>query len=137
MTKLATIVAGYLLLVAMAAIAIRPQIASASIIEQFEKRCGWLDNPTPGNMSLYDGDAEWTISEQGGYEAEGDWEMPTFKRGQWVETNGHYGYGCVCMQIRVDAKTHQALEVKSASARPLAACRQDPALKKWRKNGFR
>lgn len=36
-----------------------------------EIRCGWLDNPTPGNLWLIDRDAEWSISQQGGYESEG------------------------------------------------------------------
>lgn len=35
------------------------------------QRCGWLDNPTPGNASLYDKDGEWTIAVQGGHQGEG------------------------------------------------------------------
>jgi hypothetical protein len=94
---------------------------------QFENRCGWFDNPTPGNAWLEDKDGEWTISVQGGDSADGDW--PVFKRDQWVETNGHHGHGCACMQVRVDHKTKQVLEIKSAYAKPLSACRKDPALK--------
>jgi uncharacterized protein DUF4087 len=75
-------------------------------------------------------DAEWTIGAQGGYQVERDWDWPAFKEGQWVETNGHYGYGCACMQVRVDRRTKKVLEIKSTRARPLAACRRDPSLKK-------
>ena len=97
----------------------------------FETRCGWFSNPTPANAWLYDRDGEWTVGEQGGFQAEGDW--PSFKARQWVRTNGNYGYGCACLQVRVNKKTHQVLEIKSAHARPLAQCRLDPKLKKWKR----
>jgi hypothetical protein len=107
--------------------------ADAYAGDQFETRCGWLSNPTPGNMLLYDRDSEWTIGVQGGYQVEADWDWPAFKSGQWVVTNaGSYGYGCVCLRLRVDAKTHKVLQIKSAKPRPLAACRQDRSLKKWK-----
>ena len=102
-------------------------------VKQFETRCGWFSNPTPANMWLYDREGEWTIGVQGGYQVEGDWDWPSFKDGQWVETNGHYGYGCVCMQLRVNRQTRKVLEIKSSRARPLAACRRDPSLKKWKR----
>src|SRR5215813_14353503 len=98
-----------------------------------EMRCGWFSNPTPANVSLYDRDGEWIIGVQGGYQVEGDWDWPSFKDAQWVETNGHYGYGCVCMQVRVNRQTKKVLEIKSSRARPLAACRQDLPLKKWKR----
>lgn len=99
---------------------------------QAETRCGWFSNPTPANASLYDREAEWIVSVQGGHQAEGDW--PEFGPKQWVETNGHYGHGCACMRVRVDKETNKVLEIESARARPLSACRRDPALKRW---GFR
>jgi hypothetical protein len=43
-------------------------------------RCGWLENVTPGNFSLVDRDAEWTIAEQGGYEAPGFDRLPDIRR---------------------------------------------------------
>ena len=95
----------------------------------FETRCGWFSNPTPGNAWLYDRDAEWTIGVQGGHQAEGDW--PNFKSGQWVRTNGSYGYGCACLQLSTNKETREVLEIKSARARPLTQCRRDSALKKW------
>src|SRR2546426_10574930 len=98
---------------------------------QFETRCGWLSNPTPANVWLYDRNGEWTIGVQGGYQVEGDWDWPDFKPRQWVKTNaGDHGYGCACLRLRVDRKTHRVLEIKSARPRPLAACRQDQILKK-------
>ncbi|MEO1404760.1 MAG: DUF4087 domain-containing protein, partial [Cyanobacteria bacterium J06635_1] len=36
-----------------------------------EKRCGWLENPTPSNWWLNDRDGSWGISFQGGYQADG------------------------------------------------------------------
>ncbi|HYW70742.1 MAG TPA: DUF4087 domain-containing protein [Pyrinomonadaceae bacterium] len=94
-----------------------------------ETRCGWFSNPTPANAWFLDGTAEWTVAIQGGHQAEGDW--PSFKSGQWVKTNGNYGYGCACLQLRVDKQSHEVLEIKSSQARPLSQCRRDPALKKW------
>ncbi|HEV2511647.1 DUF4087 domain-containing protein [Bosea sp. (in: a-proteobacteria)] len=93
-----------------------------------EQRCGWLDNPTPGNASLYDKDGEWTIAVQGGHQAEGDWSPP-YKPGEWRKSgNASYGYGCACLTVKVDAEEKNILEVVSAKARPLSACRKDKAL---------
>lgn len=101
--------------------------------KQFETRCGWFHNPTPANVWLSDRDGQWIIGTQGGYQLEGDWDWPQFKRGQWVLTNvASYGYGCACLQLRVNKDTHQVVEIKSARARPLSACRKDPKLKKWK-----
>jgi len=91
-------------------------------------RCGWFSNPTPANASLFDREGEWIIGVQGGEQAEGDW--PRFSSKQWVETNGHYGYGCACLRVRVDRSDKRILVIESAQARPLSACRRDPALRK-------
>jgi hypothetical protein len=99
----------------------------ASPASRPQTRCGWFDNPTPGNASLHDRDGEWTIAMQGSYEADGDW--PAFKDSQWVRVNGPHGYGCACITAVVNAKTRQVLSISSARARPLSACRKDPALK--------
>ena len=106
----------------------KPASGSASSLA-FETRCGWFSNPTPANAWLYDREAEWTISVQGGHEAEGDW--PEFKPSQWVSTNGNYGYGCACLEVRVNKRTHEVLEIKSARPKAIAQCRRDAALKKW------
>lgn len=107
----------------------RPGAAGAAVTVKAETRCGWFSNPTPANASLHDRDDQWIIGSQGGHQAEGDW--PSFGPKQWVETNGHYGHGCACMTVEVDRKTHYVLEIKSARARPLSACRRDKALKRW------
>jgi|SRR5215216_5187395 len=98
-------------------------------VPKFETRCGWFSNPTPSNASLHDRDAEWIISVQGGYQAEGDW--PDFGPRQWIETNVHYGYGCACLRLRVNRSTYKVIEIESAKARPLSACRSDRKLKRW------
>lgn len=92
------------------------------------RRCGWWQNPTPGNAWLRDADATWIVSTQGGAEAEGDW--PAFTPKQFVITNGSsYGHGCACMVVEADAATKRVRSIKSAKALPLAKCRKDPKLK--------
>ncbi|WEN16922.1 DUF4087 domain-containing protein [Rhodanobacter sp. AS-Z3] len=91
-----------------------------------QQRCGWFENPTPGNATLTDRDGEWEIASQGGHQADGDW--PEFTDAQWVETNGHYGYGCACLSVRSDPQTHAILSIAKATARPLAICRRDQSL---------
>jgi len=93
-----------------------------------ELRCGWFSNPTPANAWLIDREGEWTIGIQGGYQADGDW--PDIPENQWVETNGHHGYGCGCVKATVDRKEQRVIKIVSSYGRSLAACRKDPALKK-------
>ncbi len=92
-----------------------------------ETRCGWFVNPTPANAWLLDAHGEWIISVQGGYQAEGDW--PEFKDSQWVKTNINYGYGCACMKVNVNKSEEKVINIISAYAKPLSACRKDKALK--------
>jgi hypothetical protein len=126
------IIFGCVLLAAVVSASGYPKPLAGPAPAQFETRCGWFSNPTPANIWLYDRDGEWTIGVQGGYQVEGDWDWPEFKPKQWVKTNGNYGYGCVCMQLRVNKETHEVLEIKSARARSLATCRRDGSLKKWK-----
>jgi hypothetical protein len=121
-----------LLLTTVVSISVYPKTLDETAAPQFETRCGWFSNPTPANIWLYDRDGEWTIGVQGGYQVEGDWDWPDFKPRQWVRTNVNYGYGCACLQLRVNKETHEVLEIKSARARPLAACRRDRSLRKWK-----
>jgi hypothetical protein len=100
----------------------------------FETRCGWFSNPTPANVWLYDKDGDWTIGVQGGYQVEDDWDWPKFKPRQWVHTNvADYGYGCACFQLQVNSKTREVVKIKSSRALPLATCRNDQGLKRWRR----
>ncbi len=107
------------------ALALPPAAAAA------ETRCGWLFNPTPANWWLIDADGEWTLSLQGtGDGGSGfydvDWDEPA--PGQWVETNGHYGFGCACFEGAVDRRTGWAVVVTAVTPLPLASCDADPAL---------
>jgi len=123
------LIAGCLLFAAVAFGSGRPGTPGAHAVAQLETRCGWFSNPTPANASLYDRDGEWIIGVQGGYQAEGDW--PSFGPRQWVKTNVHYGHGCACLRLRVNRESGRVIEIKSARARPLAACRRDRLLRKW------
>jgi hypothetical protein len=130
--KLRLMIVSCLLLAMIVFVNGQPGLPDGAEVTQIETRCGWFSNPTPANISLYDRDAEWIISVQGGYQVEGDWDWPDFKPGQWVVTNASsYGYGCVCMQLRVNKETERVLEIKSSSARSLSACRRDRSLKRW------
>ena len=100
--------------------------ASGRVVRKTETRCGWWSNPTPQNVSLFDRDGGWIVGIQGGHQAEGD--GPDFKDSEWVNTNGHYGYGCACLDAVVNSRNHEILRIRAAHARPLSACRRDPAL---------
>ncbi|MBC7932861.1 MAG: DUF4087 domain-containing protein [Rubrivivax sp.] len=125
-------VAVCLLLASAAFVGGRSELSVEPEVTGFETRCGWFVNPTPANIWFYDRHGEWTIGVQGGYQVEGDWHWPEFKPRQWVQENGNYGYGCACLRMRVNKETHEVVEIKSASARTLATCRRDRALKKWK-----
>jgi hypothetical protein len=127
------LVSCFLLLMAVVLVAGQSKRGGESVVKRFETRCGWFSNPTPANIILYDRDDEWIIGAQGGYQVEGDWDWPDFEDSQWVKTNVNYGYGCACLQLRVNRQTKEVLEIKSARPRPLAACRRDPSLKKWKR----
>jgi hypothetical protein len=98
-------------------------------------RCGWFENPTPGNAWLTDREAKWIVGIQGEHQAEGDW--PEFSSREWVAANRSHGYGCACLRVVVDQGTHEVRRILSATSRPLAVCRGDPALKEpgrqWRR----
>ena len=117
----------FLLIIAVTLVGAQLSTPEISAVSRYETRCGWFSNPTPANAWLDDRDGTWIIGVQGGHQAEGDW--PDFKPQQWVKTNGNYGYGCACLRVSVNHKTKEILEIKSSSARPLAACRKDRALK--------
>ena len=97
---------------------------------KFETRCGWFQNPTPANYSLYNKDNEWFIGVQGDHQVK-NFQIPAFKRGQWMNFfERSYGYGCACFQMTVDKETQNVLEIKKSYSKPLSACRKDKALKK-------
>jgi len=110
-----------LLFLAAAALAAAPQSPT-------QRRCGWLDNPTPANWWLTDRDGEWLIGAQGGYQAPGMDDMPDMTTRGWVETNGHYGYGCACMDVAVDRRARRITRIARAMPLPLRQCRADRRL---------
>lgn len=91
-------------------------------------RCGWFENPSPGNASLLDRDGEWVIAMQGEHAAKGKW--PEFRKSDWISTgNGSYGYGCLCMHVTEDSEKQYILEILDAKPKPPAACRSDKKVK--------
>lgn len=90
-----------------------------------ERRCGWIDNPTPGNWWLTDRDGEWLIGAQGGYQAPGMDNMPDMSTRGWVRTNGNYGHGCGCMDVTVDRASMRITRIARATPLPLRQCRAD------------
>ncbi len=120
-------------LIAIVALVALPVAADAKP----ERRCGWLNNPTPANFSLTDRDREWTISVQGGDVAEGFDVMPDMTTKGWVKTNNNYGYGCACMTVDTNidepgepAFWGQIRRIYSATPLPLRQCRADKRLPK-------
>jgi hypothetical protein len=109
-------------------------IASISIFavpaSATETRCGWLYNPTPRNWYLIDKDSSWIISRQGGYEAKGMDNLPTYNEKEYVKTNGYYGYGCACMDVATDSARLRISEIRGGESLPLSTCRQDPNVPK-------
>lgn len=95
-----------------------------------ERRCGWLDNPTPGNYWLTDRQGEWLLSAQGGYQAPGLDRVPDMTTRGWVETNGNYGYGCACMNVSTNARSRRITRVVSATPVPISQCRNDRRLRR-------
>lgn len=108
-------------------LALASPILPAYAADKVERRCGWFERPSPANATLTDRDGTWTIGTQGGYQAQGDWP-PHFAEGQWIATNGEYGYGCSCFTASVDTESRRLNHLTKTSARPLAACRNDPSL---------
>jgi uncharacterized protein DUF4087 len=102
--------------------------AGANSASGTERRCGWLQNPTPANWWLIDRDGEWLIGAQGGYQALGMDEMPDMSTAGWVEVNGHHGYGCACMVVTSDRGNWLITRIISARPVPLRQCRADRRL---------
>ncbi len=96
-----------------------------------ENRCGWYQNPTPGNHWLTDAARQWVIGVQGGAQARGIDRIPEAPQSRWVAThpNGSYGYGCACMRVRTDRRAGRITEIQSARSVPLAQCRRDRRLR--------
>ncbi len=106
-------------------LALLPVLAATPALA--ENRCGWLNNPTPGNWWLADADGWWTIMVQGNYEAAGMENIGDMQEGQWVASNGNYGYACFCLDVDTDGQG-AITDIYSSRQLRLAQCRRDPAL---------
>ena len=96
-----------------------------------ETRCGWLQNPTPGNWWLTDKDASWTLMSQGEESLDEVMEnLPSFDEKQYVATNGYYGYGCACLSVDVDKADERIVRTYSGKILPLSRCEADALLSK-------
>ena len=111
--------------VAASAAAPSPAPADPAAAPRSARRCGWIHNPTPGNWWLTDRDGEWILAAQGGRQAEGMDAMPDMSAGEWVKTNGHYGYGCACLTLTAERGTRDVLRLSDPQPEPLAQCRAD------------
>jgi hypothetical protein len=56
-------------------------------------------------------------------------EMPDMSTAGWVETNGHYGYGCACVTIASDSEG-KVTRIANAQPKPLKQCKADGKLPK-------
>lgn len=95
-----------------------------------ETHCGWFVNVTPGNFELDDAQGQWTLAQQGGYQAEGLDALPDMSAKGWVETNGPHGHSCACMTMSVDHTTLLVTHLYSARPVPLKQCRANRHLPK-------
>lgn len=103
-----------------------------------ENRCGWIQNPTPGNYWLDDRDGTWLLMTQGGdTEPLGMENMPDLSAGDFVRTNGYYGYACGCMQVETeinsdsqDTSAGRITAIYSVKQLPIVKCTADKTLPK-------
>lgn len=110
------------------AIALCTSLLAGSALAK-ETRCGWLQNPTPGNLWLDDSQGTWVLSTQGSdEEALGMENIGDFSTRDYVQTNGNYGYACACMDVETDAAADRITAVYSFRQLPLAKCTKDKAL---------
>jgi len=106
-------------------------VLCTAIIPAFaEVRCGWLENPTPGNLWLKDSKGSWIISAQGSPPAPGADRLPAPATNQFVATQkgGSYGYSCACVDGAFDGASTTVTSVQKGWIQLLAVCRNDHQL---------
>ena len=112
------------LFVALLALTILTSTAQAD-----ETRCGWLQNPSPANWWLNDADGSWTMMTQGGgFEPEGFDRIPDISEGDYVRTNGNYGYACACLKVDTDDGEGRILAIYAFRQLSISQCANDEAL---------
>ena len=100
-------------------------LASFSTFANTDTRCGWIFNPTPGNIALIDGEGEWIIGIQRGYHAKGELTSKV-SSDNFIEVNGRYGYYCGCVTGEYLEGAKIVTKIHSDTAQPLKVCLQDP-----------
>lgn len=113
-------------------------LTAASSAIAAENRCGWIQNPTPGNYWLNDRDGSWMLLAQGSdQEPLGMENMPDFSAGDFVKTNGYYGYACGCMKVETersgdfgDSFVGRVTAIYSVKQLAITRCRNDKTLPK-------
>ncbi len=94
-----------------------------------ETRCGWLQNPTPGNWWLDDSDGMWIMRSQGDEDGPPGMDIiPDVSQREYVATNGYYGYACACMSVETDSSEMKITEILSFRQLPLSKCDNDASL---------
>jgi hypothetical protein len=105
-------------------------LALAQTATAAENRCGWLQNPTPGNWWLTDRDAIWTLRDQGSEEEPDGMDLiPDLSTREFRKTNGNYGEACACMVVETDAGRERISKILSFRQLPLSRCDRDKSLK--------
>jgi hypothetical protein len=92
------------------------------------ERCGWLENPTPGNWWLKNSPALWIISAQGGRYAGGAEKLSEPTPERFVATNGHYGYLCAGVSGIFDDHAQLMTRLDATRVLALSVCRDDKTL---------
>jgi hypothetical protein len=113
-------------------------LTTASTLLAEENRCGWIQNPTPGNYWLDDRDGSWMLLAQGSQEEPVGMEnMPDFSAGDFVKTNGYYGYACGCMKVETERSSNygdsfigRITAIYSVKQLPIGKCSNDKTLPK-------
>ncbi|OJF91990.1 DUF4087 domain-containing protein [Pararhizobium antarcticum] len=94
-----------------------------------ETRCGWLQNPTPGNWWLVDNKGMWIMRSQGDEDGPPGMDLiPDISERDYVATNGNYGYACACMSVETDSAEAKITEILSFRQLSLSQCENDAAL---------
>lgn len=108
-------------------------VANSAAAQSTERRCGWIDNPTPANWWIEDRDAAWLLFKQGdlSVSSNGFLDLPAAASRfgeEWVNLNDFngYGYGCGCVEGQfLDGI---AVSIEAMEPLPLARCEVDSAL---------
>lgn len=111
-------------------------LAGTSALSAKENRCGWIQNPSPGNYWLDDGEGSWILVTQGSeMEPLGMENMPDFTVGDFVQTNGYYGYACGCIEAETERSSEfgdsflgRISAIYGVEQLPISQCRADKAL---------